>query len=81
MAQKKSADQIIAWMREKEIASCRLTRSRCQWEQSIHGLNPNDSESVRTIGIALRASDSTNPTIEFPSTDVAREAWYLANPK
>ncbi len=61
------AQEMLATMRKRAIERGELTRSRYQWELLLedYGLPPTESEAVRLIQLALRATDVKNPTISF----------------
>lgn len=68
MNPRSDANQMLAWMRRRAIERGELTRSRYCWESLLadYDLPATQSEAVRVIELALRATDVKNPTIAFP---------------
>lgn len=62
-----AVEEMLATMRRRTIERGELTRSRYQWELLLadYGLPATESEAVRIIELALRATDSKSPTIAF----------------
>lgn len=61
-----SADGMFALMREREIASGRLIRSRFAWEGYLARFPAAEDAAAALIASALRVNAAENPMIAFP---------------